>query len=145
MALAASLASFAVALGYFVGRQASEGAGSLIAQLDDPLVRRELSLTESGREVQLPVGRLRVISTYRLANGSLCREFKLQSASGSADAVACRTDDWNLTFALAGPAGNTDYAPSSGSDPMATYLQAAGAGEPLVDEAEAKALAEAMR
>ena len=40
------------------------------------------------REVKLPMGRLRVISTYKLADGTLCREFRLQSASGAADAVA---------------------------------------------------------
>ena len=145
MALAASLATLAVALGYFTGRQAGGATGGLIAQLDDPLIHRELSRAESGREVQLPMGRLRVISTYRLANGSLCREFKLQSEAEAANAVACRTDDWNLTFALASPADNTAYTPSSGSDPMAAYLQAVDAGDPLVDGAEAKALAEAGR
>lgn len=144
VALAASLAVLAVALGYFAGRQTNGEDGSLIAQLDSPLIQHELSHAESGWEVQLPMGQMRVISTYRLANGTLCREFKLQTGSDAAHAIACRTDEWNLTFALAGAPSNADYMPSSGGDPVAAYLQSVGAGEPLVDEDEAKALAESI-
>src|SRR3712207_1547850 len=93
MALPASLAAVAVATSYFIGQQSQPEAGRL-AQLEDPRVLRELGRLESGREVELPVGRLRVVSTYRLPNEALCREFRLQSASTAAGAVACRTDEW---------------------------------------------------
>lgn len=140
MALAACLAAIAVAAGYFMGRYVDRGA-SQIAQLEDPLIRLELSRLESGRDVELPIGRLRVISTYRLANGSLCREFELHSAPGGAGAVACRANEWNVTFALANPAKSSDYTPSSGDDLMDSYLQNLGAGKPLEEGAEARALA----
>lgn len=141
MALAASLAAVTVAAGYFfIGQQSQPEAGRL-AQLEDPLVRQELSRLESGREVELPVGRLRVISTYRLANESLCREFRLHSRSSTTHAVACRADDWNVTFALAAPAQDAEYMPSSGGDLVDTYLGNLGAGAPLKGEEETKALA----
>jgi hypothetical protein len=144
MALAASLAAVAVATGYFAGRQAQPEAGRL-AHLEDPLVFTELSRLESGREAELPVGRLRVISTYRLQNGSLCREFRLQSTSTATDAVACRNDEWNVTFALTEPTKSAEYVPSSGDGLMDAYLGRLGAGTPLEGEAEAKALVEATR
>jgi len=144
MALAASLAAVAVASGYFIGRQSQQEAGRL-ANLEDPLVLRELGRLESGREVELPVGRLRVVSTYRLPNEALCREFKLHSTAAAAGAVACRTDEWKVTFALAEPAKGAEYVPSSGGDLVDDYLGKLGAGNPLEGDAEAKALAEFRR
>jgi len=140
IAMAASVAAIAVAIGFFIGRHEQPEAGR-IAQLDDSLVRQELSRLESGREVELPIGRLRAISTYKLADGRLCREFRLQSASGAADAVACREGEWNVTFALATPTASAEYVPSAGGDLMEAYLQSLGVGKPLDGEVEAKALA----
>lgn len=144
MALAACIAVAAAGLGYFVGQHQAEGSAGLIAQLESPLIREALSRNPSGGEAEMPMGRMRVISTYRLADGSLCREFKLRGASGVADAVACRSDEWRVTFALANAAPDAEYVPSGGGDMMASYLQSVGAGEPLVDGAEAKALAEGV-
>lgn len=145
MALAASITAIALALGYFMGWQGKPGPDGLIAQLDSPLIRQELNRSASGKDVELPFGRLRVISSYRLPNGSLCREFRLQSSTRSAEAVACRNGEWNATFALASAVNNAEYTPSGGGDPVAAYLQSIGAGQPLVDEAEARALAETVR
>jgi hypothetical protein len=144
-ALAASVAAVALILGYFAGWHGRSGPNGLIAQLESPIVRQELNTTASGRDVDLPFGRLRVISTYRLANGSVCREFRLQSSIEKTEAVACRNGEWNTTFALADPVNDAEYLPSGGGDSMAAYLHSIGAGQPLVDDAEAKALAEASR
>ena len=144
-ALAASIAAIGLALGYVAGSWGAPEAGGLMAQLESPVVHRELSRTPSGDDVELPVGRLRVISTYRLADGSLCREFRLQSSGQTAEAVACRNGGWSTTFAMAGAANDTTYTPSGGGDPMAAYLQDINAGEPLVGETEARALAGAAR
>jgi len=143
IALAASVAAVSLGLGYFAGRQMDTDVSGVIAQLEDPDIRAGLSRVGSGQELQVSAGRMRVISTYRVADGSLCREFRLHAASGTAEAVACRRQDWTVTFALAKAAGDAGYVPSSGDDPMAAYLQGIGAGEPLVDGAEATALAEA--
>jgi hypothetical protein len=148
VAMAASLATIAIATtGYLVGRQGllAQHATGPIAHLGDPQISHLLSESVSGQEQTLPAGRLRVISTYRMADGSLCREFKLQVRSGTADAVACRRDGWTVTFALASATTNSAYVPSDGADLMTAYLQNAGAGQPLVDAAELKALGEDRR
>jgi hypothetical protein len=145
MALAASVAALAVAAGYFAGQRETLGSNGLVAQLESPSVRHALSTVASGQDVELPTGRLRVISSYRLANGSLCREFKFQASSGAADAIACRRGEWTVDFAAAKPVGSADYTPSDGADPVSAYLQSVNAGDPLVDAAEAQALAEAAR
>jgi hypothetical protein len=148
VAMAASLATIAIATtGYLVGRQGllAQQATGPIAHLGDPQISHLLSESVSGQEQTLPAGRLRVISTYRMADGSLCREFKLQVRSGTADAVACRRDGWIVTFALASATTNSAYVPSDGADLMTAYLQNAGAGQPLVDADELKALGEDRR
>jgi hypothetical protein len=145
MAMAASLAALAVATGGFLlGRQDMRPASSgSIAYLGTSEVKRVLGERPSGQEQELSFGRMRVISTFRMADGSLCREFKLQTNSGTSDAVACRDRDWTITFALASPAASAAYVPSDGTDLMANYLQNSGAGEPLVNGAEIQALEEA--
>jgi len=146
-ALAASLAAIAVATGgYLVGQRGAEPSLSgPIAQLAAPEVRRALSETPSGQDRDLPFGRMRVISTFRMADGSLCREFKLEAASGSSEAVACRDRDWTVRFAVASGATNDSYVPSDGADLMAGYLQDVGAGAPLVGAEEIEALSGARR
>ncbi|MET0529898.1 MAG: hypothetical protein ABW003_16460 [Microvirga sp.] len=141
-AMAAGVAALAfVAIGYMAGRQgASSQSPGPIAQLSDPEISRVLSESASGQEQALPFGRMRVISTFRVANGSLCREFRLQVSAGSSDAIACHADGWTVTFAVASAAAQEGYVPSDGSDLMASYLKSAGAGEPLLDAAEAQAL-----
>lgn len=143
MPLAASIAAVALALGYFAGWQSRSEASGLLARLESPVVKRELSTIASGKDVKLPFGQLRVISTYRLANGSLCREFRLHSEDETAEAVACRNGQWKATFALAGLGNKAEYNPSGGDDPTMAYLQTIGAGHPLADAAEARALAAA--
>ncbi|WP_162820239.1 hypothetical protein [Microvirga calopogonii] len=145
MALAASVAAVAFALGYFAGSQDTARTGGLVAQLGSPGVHRALSGNASGQDVELPFGHLRVISTYRLAEGGLCREFRLKSPGEEAEAVACRNNQWNATFAVASTSKAPEYSPSGGDDLMTTYLQSINAGAPLVGEAEARALAEANR
>jgi len=143
MALAAGVAGLTIAAaGYLVGRQnstLSQAAGS-VALLADPQVGRVLGEGRSGEEQDLPFGRIRVVSTFRMADGALCREFKLQAPSGAWAAVACRNGNWRITFAVAEATTAGAYIPSGGGDLMDTYLQNAGAGEPLLDAAEIEAL-----
>ncbi|MXQ10419.1 anti-sigma factor family protein [Microvirga makkahensis] len=147
IALAASLAALAIAAAaYLAGRQGlSSPSSDPIAHLADPEVRRVLSESPSGQERSLSFGRMRMISTFRMANGNLCREFKIEARSATSDAVACHDGDWTITFALASAAADAAYVPSGESDLMASYLQNSGAGEPLVDDAETRALNEARR
>jgi len=141
MALAAGIACLLIgAAGYLVGRQIPSSAqlAGPIAQLSDPRIGRILSESRSGQERDLPYGRIRVVSTFRLADRTLCREFRLQTASGGSNAVACRNGRWRITFAMEEATGA--YVPSGGDDLMESYLQNAGAGQPLLDAAEIEAL-----
>lgn len=144
LAMAASIATLTVGtLGYLVGRRSlSPFAIGPIASLSTPEVSRALNEGASGQDQTLPFGRMRVISTFRMADGSLCREFKLHVSSGASDTVACHFNGWQVTFAVVSTATNQAYIPSDGSDLMASYLQSAGAGEPLLDTAELQALRE---
>lgn len=144
-AMAAAIAALSLALGYFMGWRSGSWPESPMAHLESPTVHRELDRVASGKDVGLPFGRLRVISTYRLADDTLCREFRLQSDAKAARAVACRDGGWNTRLVLADAADDAGYAPSSGGELMSEYLQSLGAGEPLVDGAEASALAAPSR
>ncbi|HZH12696.1 MAG TPA: hypothetical protein VEZ24_20280 [Microvirga sp.] len=143
-ALAASLAAIAIATGsYLLGRDGLQPSLSgPIAQLAGPEIARALSESPSGQDQNLSIGRMRVISTFRTANGSLCREFRLHTSTGVSNAVACRDRDWVVRFAVASAETKESYVPSGGADLMASYLQNAGAGEPLFGSDEINVLRE---
>jgi hypothetical protein len=144
LAMAASIAAIAIAtFSYLAGRQSvSPSLHGPVAHLSDPEVSRTLSESASGQDRDLSFGRIRVVSTFRVANGSLCREFNLHTSSGSSDAVACHANGWMITFAVASASPKDAYVPSDGADLMASYLQSSGAGEPLLNAAEMQALGE---
>jgi hypothetical protein len=146
--LAASLAALiAGGFGYAVGMRSSprlDHAG-LVASLESSGVTARLDQVASGQEQDVAGGRLRVISTMRMANGDLCREFELKREARKADAVACRGNEgWAVTFAVMGRDA-TSYTPAAGGDLVSTYLQNAGAGAPLTGEDEVKALSTPAR
>jgi len=146
--LAASLAALiAGGFGYAVGMRSGPRAdhASLVAALESPGVTARLDQVASGQEQDVAGRRLRVISTVRMGNGNLCREFELKREARKADAVACRENDgWAVTFAVMSSDG-TGYTPADGGDLISTYLQNAGAGAPLTGEDEVKALSTAAR
>lgn len=148
LTLAASVAGLALVTAAYIASPhyppTSDAAGP-VALLGDPQVGRVLSESRSGQEQDLPLGRIRVVSTFRVTNGALCREFKFQASSGTADAVACRSGGWKITFAVAASTTGGAYVPSGEGDLMESYLQSAGAGEPLLDAAEIAALREPER
>lgn len=146
-ALAAGLAAIAIATGgYLVGRQGVQPSSSgPIAQLVTPEIGRALSEIPSGQDHALSVGRMRVISTFRMPDGSLCREFRLQAPTGDSNAVACRDRDWVITFAVTSAEAKGSYVPSGGADLTTSYLQNAGAGEPILGSDEIAALRETRR
>jgi hypothetical protein len=142
LAMAASIAIIAfTTFGYLAGRHGGgTSSPSPVAHLSDPEVSRVLSETPSGQDQNLSFGRVRVVSTFQQANGSLCREFNLHTSSGSADAVACNDNGWRVAFAVASPSPDNVYVPSDGTDLMESYLRRTDAGEPLSKAAEMKAL-----
>jgi len=119
----------------------SEEAGALMAGLESEPVGRVLSATPSGNAAVTPSGRLQPVSTFRSANGELCREFRLDRGREAVDAIACRVGQrWNLTFAVVVPSNDGAYAPAAGDEVADLYVRKSGLGDPLAADEEAAAL-----
>jgi hypothetical protein len=143
--LAASVAAFAFGiLGYLAGQQSQTGSparANSIAQLENPLVDDVLSKNVSAEDHSLPIGIMRVVSTFRSGSGALCREFTLKAPKAKTDAISCRDGGgWNIRFALAGEPSPTTYAPSGEPNPVEIYIKSIGAGAQLTGKAEIEAL-----
>src|SRR5262249_54563668 len=84
----------------------------------------------------------RAISSFKSAEGTLCREFSFTDAAGDRHAIPRRQPaGWAGPFALFEPRGrNDEYGPGDGNDLVNAYLTRIGAGAPLSARAEAEAL-----
>lgn len=109
-------------------------------------LHRMLEETPSSVPVKLPGG---VEATPRLtfatAAGSFCRQYRLQSATGSSEAIACREDDgWRIEVAVFGAPGanpgDFQTAAGSASQTLDAFIDRAIAGEPLDAEQESDAI-----
>lgn len=152
MALAASLA-LAVGLGAGFGaaslfRSGSEDVPLQIALLDTPGVEQALSDIASGDTLPLPDGTMTVIASFEDAEGTFCREFEFDGATGNTIvAVVCRDgNSWDTRLAVSALSqDDTTYAPASSLDTLETYLSAIGASAAFTPEKEARALVELKR
>ncbi|HEV7306680.1 anti-sigma factor [Ensifer sp.] len=147
MAMAASLLVVAGAAGGYLLRggvpespQTMNVAGAIGAPLAAILDR-----SPSGEEVGVDGGtaKVRLVSSFALGNGQLCREYELtQSGQPDLVSVACRgASVWQTQLAIARPTSGEGYAPASSLETIDAYLASIGAGEPLDADAEKKALA----
>ncbi|MDB6452599.1 anti-sigma factor family protein [Falsirhodobacter sp. 20TX0035] len=100
-----------------------------------------LSSVPAGEEATVGDGTLHVISTFRTADGTLCREFEHDGADGRRlTSVACHAEGaWDLRLAVAG-GGSDGYAPVSSGDALEAWFTGAEAGPALDPAAEAEAL-----
>ncbi len=149
MALAASLA-LVVGLGAGFGastllRSGSDDVPLQIALLDTPGLKQALSDLASGETASLPDGTLTVIASFGDADGTFCREFEFDGATGgTVVSVVCREGtSWDTRLAVATSSqDDTTYAPASSLDTLEAYLNAIGASAPFTPEQEARALAD---
>ena len=148
MPLAASLvAVIGGAVGFMAGRSADgDGAAALAAVGTHlpPAVASQLASRESGSEAVLAEGTLRVIASVRNKDGTLCREFELDSSSGQAIVgIGCRDGaGWRLDIAVAAPVTAEGYAPASSLSAIDSYLETIGASDALAPADEKAALSE---
>ncbi len=139
MAAAASVVAF---LGGFAGyRLALEEAGPAHIAVGVPPPSGIAVMLESAKSgVESPAGedRIRLVSSFRLADASICREFEYASkADGAVIAVACKQNGtWNTRFAVASNPLENGYSPASSHEAVEAYLTAVGAGSALSDEEE---------
>lgn len=99
-----------------------------------------LNSASSGEEMAIGTDRLKLVSTFRVTDQSLCREFEYASqADGAIVAVACRDrESWKVRFAATSNPLENGYAPASSLDAVEAYLAAIGAG-PALSPADEKA------
>lgn len=149
--LAASIAAVIGGLaGYWAAGDGAPAPGGLwVAGIIRPALGEALATIESGKEIRLPgiSDRFRAIATFRNDAQELCREFEIDSQDHSTVmSVACRAgDEWRVSFAVVAPGDAGGYAPASSAEALDAYLSAIEAGEPLLAEDEAEALAEVRR
>lgn len=135
-ALAASLA---LAVGLVAGLTIGDPRGTMAPA--DPVLAA-LDSIPSGDTVTLGDGReIELVSSFRSAEGVLCREYEVTRPDGARSvAVACRDDQtWTpqLVLALGGAEG---YAPASAPELLDLFYLQSGAGAPLSPEEERAAL-----
>lgn len=145
MPLAASLAAVVFGAGGYLAGQAGAPASANLAMttINDAAVAKALDSTASGTDVALGDATLKLVSSFRDASGTLCREFELHRASRSAVvSIACRPEqDWDVRLAVAAPAAGGDYVPAGATETVDSYMTTINAGAPLSETEEKKALA----
>ena len=139
---AAALLVFAGGLGYFLGASPLVDPGrTALSHLDDPDVSAALHKLASGERRPIAGGVLDPVATYRLEDGTLCRDYVLVADQTRAEALACRYEGtWRTMAAIAKPSSNA-YVPASGETVIDSYLQQIKAGDPLTPEDEERQLA----
>lgn len=147
-AMAASLA-----VGLFIGQSAdllgpSGGEALLSSSVNGTRIAATLEETlgrsASGTQAELAgIGMVRIDLTFKTGDGRICRQFSLESGPQTNDAVACRTGSgWELeAFGRRSAAqGEMRLAAGEAAPAVIAAVDALIAGDPLVGEAESRAL-----
>lgn len=111
--------------------------------VSDPQWRSALDQLPSGESRDVEGGRLTAVSSFRDADGRLCREFGHRISTGRGSlAVLCRNDkDWRITFQMdVAAASDEDYRAASSHEALDAFLAATKAGAPLSKAEEGEAL-----
>lgn len=134
MAIAASLAALIGGLaGYGLKGAGSEGFELAVGRQVPQNLQTALSAAPSGSENPVNGHVVKMVSTFRLGDNSVCREFEAAGRpEGAVVAVACRDGKaWTARFAVAAPPAADGYAPASSHDAVEAFLTAVGAGAAL--------------
>ena len=102
-----------------------------------------LDSTAAGGEARREDDRIRLIASVKTQDGTLCREFEIDSlqTAQTMAGIACRdAGQWRLDIAVAAPASESGFAPASSLSALDSYLAAIGASEQLSAEEESSAL-----
>jgi hypothetical protein len=133
------IAVLAAATAYLAGWTSPGTGATVFGRIDDPAVLAALQITASGDRRDIAGGNVRPLATYRLANGTLCRDFVVALAAGSVEGLACRGKEWRIVAAV-GASGGEGYVPASGENLIDGYLRSLDAGEPVSAADEARLL-----
>lgn len=141
-AMAATLAAIVVA-GGILGRTPGVDAGAFAVAAGpvDPrsVLHRALEQSPSAEDYSARGGSVRLVATFRIAGGALCREFVAVANSTAARAVACRGDRrWTVKIAAEdSSAAGGGYQPASGpAGAISAYVDGAIRGDALGPDEE---------
>lgn len=109
-----------------VGRQVPQNLATL------------LSTVPSGAENKVDGHVVRLVSTFKLPDQALCREFEAAGGTeGAIVAVACREGGtWTARFAVAAAPATDGYSPASSHEAVEAFLAAVEAGGALGGDEE---------
>jgi hypothetical protein len=125
------------------GAGGTASGGSLVLASAD--VTQMLDTAPSGKAVDLAaLGEGEVVLTFRNADGQLCRQFALEAAGGTSDALACADagGDWQIEAygRRAAPAGEMKLAGGDAAPGVVAAVDAMIDSDPLVGADEAAQL-----
>lgn len=96
---------------------------------------REFTEPESAAPIEITI-----VSTHRMNQGGICREFALRQGGARQMRVACFTDNaWQTRLVVALPAAD-HFTPAGGNETADQFLEASGSSEVLTGEAERQAI-----
>jgi hypothetical protein len=138
--LAAGVAAIAGVAGYLSApERADSGAAGMLALVDNARTGEVLSRLPTGDAETIGKVRVHAVGTYRLQDGSVCRDLAMARNGEAGEVVACRGGNsgaWTVRVAIVDPAKPDSYAPAGGKDLIDAFLERAGAGSPITGEAE---------
>jgi anti-sigma factor RsiW len=121
-------------------------AGILVMPVAQETLDRALTRTPSGQEVAWSdqisklSGRIFVVSTHRLDDGTVCREYEISARDGDHGTIvgaSCRRGGhWRTEIALTAMRAGSAYTPASGMAAVEDYLTNRGSSGPLAAEDE---------
>lgn len=130
--------------GYVVGVNMPTQTPTEFASIQDPAIIKALSETPSGGQVDLQQsGRtLEPVLSFKLEDGTLCREYKLREANAKGViSIACLDNDrWQTHLLMAAARQEDEYIPAGSAETIDAYLASIHAGSPLDGTAEEEAL-----
>jgi hypothetical protein len=129
--------------GYAVGVRPPLPDDLEFASIRDPAILQALYETPSGKQVDINPGRtLEPVLSFRLDDGTLCREFKLRepNAKGVISIACMESDRWQTHLVMAATRPEEDYVPAGSVETIDAYLASIHAGSPLDESSEERAL-----
>jgi hypothetical protein len=124
----------------------SPTAGILVMPGAQAALDRALTAAASGQEIAWSdqtsglSGRTLVVSTHRLDDGTVCREYQISARDqghGTIVGASCRRDGrWRTEIALTAVDTGSGYTPASGIAAVEDYLTGRGSSGPLAAEDE---------
>jgi hypothetical protein len=128
--------------GYFFGSTLRPDVAAEFASIEDPDIIRALSELPSGKTVDVPGKTIEPVLSFRLEDGTLCREYTLRGpeAKGVVSIACLEHDRWTTHLLMAATRPEDGFVPAGSAETIDAYLASIHAGTPLDGDAEDEVL-----